>query len=156
MKTLLLGLVCAAFALSAEARAQTQAELNREACAQYKVADDELNKTYAQILNEYKADAAFVASLRAAQRAWVAYRDAQLEALYPGPNKSLTYGSAHPMCRCYALAEMTRERTAGLRRWVEGVEEGDVCAGSIKMRAPERAKAKTRRTAKGRRAFART
>src|SRR3712207_645303 len=107
MKTLLLGIACVLFVLSsaAGARAQTQGEMNREACAQYKGADDELNRTYAQILNEYKKDAAFVAALRAAQRAWVAYRDAHLEALYPAPNKAVEYGSAHSMCRCYALAE---------------------------------------------------
>jgi uncharacterized protein YecT (DUF1311 family) len=134
---------------AAEARAQSQAELNREACAQYKVADDELNKIYAQILQEYKTDAAFVGSMRAAQRAWVAFRDAHLEAMYPGADKQLQYGSAYPMCRCYALAEVTRERAEVLRRWVEGVEEGDVCAGSIKTRAGERAK--TRRKMKGRR-----
>lgn len=144
------GLAAVAFlAGPADARAQTQAELNREACAQYKVADEELNKIYAQILQEYETDAAFLASIRAAQRAWVAYRDAHLEAMYPGANKSLQYGSAYPMCRCYALAEATRERAEVLRRWVNGVEEGDVCAGSIKTRAAERAK--TRRKAKGRR-----
>lgn len=152
MKNLLFGILCAVFVCScaSSARAQSQAELNAEACAQYKVADDELNKIYAQILSEYKTDAAFVASLRAAQRAWVAYRDAHLEAMYPGVNKQQQYGSAYPMCRCYALAEATRERTETLRRWVSGIEEGDVCGGSIRTRAPERAKAKTRRGAKAR------
>ncbi|HEX6622373.1 MAG TPA: lysozyme inhibitor LprI family protein, partial [Pyrinomonadaceae bacterium] len=114
MKKSILTTSFAALALclgAAGARAQSQAELNREACAQYKVADDELNRTYALVLKEYKADAAFVESMRAAQRAWLAYRDAHLEAMYPGRDKGLTYGSAHPMCRCYALAEVTRERT---------------------------------------------
>lgn len=154
VKTPALGILCALVLLwsAAGARAQSQAELNREACAQYKVADDELNKIYAQILQEYKADAALVEKMRAAQRAWVAYRDAHLEAMYPAPNKSLAYGSAHPMCRCYALAEATRERAEVLRRWVDGVEEGDVCAGSIKTRDAERAK--TRRKAKRRRVVA--
>ena len=155
MKTLALGILCAALVSvsgAAEARAQSQAELNREACAQYKVADDELNRTYALVLKEYKADAAFVESMRAAQRAWLAYRDAHLEAMYPGRDKGLTYGSAYPMCRCYVLAEVTRERTAALQRWVTGLEEGDVCAGSIRTRGQDRAKA--RRKAKGRRVAA--
>ena len=156
MKTLALGILCASFLLllssSAEARAQSQSELNREACAQYKAADDELNKVYGQILNEYKADAAFVGSMRAAQRAWVAYRDAHLEAMYPGRDKQLEHGSVYPMCRCYALAEATRERTEVLRRWVAGVEEGDVCAGSIRTRGRDRVK--TRRKVKAGRVVA--
>jgi len=38
------------------------------------------------------------------------------------------------MCRCMALAETTKKRAEELRRWVDGAEEGDVCAGSVKIR----------------------
>ena len=154
MKNPALGILCALVLLlsAAQTRAQSQAELNREACAQYKVADDELNRTYALVLKEYKADAAFVESMRAAQRAWLAYRDAHLEAMYPGRDKGLTYGSAYPMCRCYVLAEVTRERTAVLQRWVTGLEEGDVCAGSIRTRGQDSARARPK--AKARRVVA--
>ncbi|MCA1849700.1 MAG: DUF1311 domain-containing protein [Acidobacteria bacterium] len=116
------------------ALAQTQAEMDREACGEYQKSDAELNRVYRQVLDEYKADALFAEKLRVAQRAWVAYRDAQLGALYPARDPRRAYGSVHRMCRCQALTELTLERTEALRRWVMGVEEGDVCAGSIRIR----------------------
>ena len=38
------------------------------------------------------------------------------------------------MCRCTALAEATRKRAEELRRWADGTAEGDVCAGSVRVR----------------------
>ena len=116
------------------APAQTQAEMDREACGEYQKADAELNRVYQQVLGEYKADALFVEKLRVSQRAWLAYRDAQLGALYPARDPQRAYGSVHRMCRCQALTEMALEQTEVLRRWVMGVEEGNVCAGSIRIR----------------------
>jgi uncharacterized protein YecT (DUF1311 family) len=116
------------------ALAQTQAQMDREACAEYQKADAELNRVYQQVLGEYKADALFVEKLRGAQRAWLVYRDAQLEALYPARDPQRAYGSVHRMCRCQALTELTLQRVEELRRWVMGVEEGDVCAGSVRIR----------------------
>jgi uncharacterized protein YecT (DUF1311 family) len=113
---------------------QTQAEMDREACGEYQKADAELNRVYQQVLGEYKADILFVEKLRVAQRAWLAYRDAQLGALYPARDPQRAYGSVHRMCRCQALTELTLERTEVLRRWVMGVEAGDVCAGSVRIR----------------------
>ena len=113
--------------------AQTQGEMNDQACNKYKKADAELNKVYRQVLSENKADVLFVSKLKNAQRAWVAYRDAQLEALYPAANPQ-EYGSVYPMCHCEAMTELARQRTKELQRWVDGVKEGDVCAGSVKIR----------------------
>ena len=114
--------------------AQTQAEIDREACRVYQKNDAELNRVYQQVLSEYKADGLFVGKLRGAQRAWLTYRAAQLEALYPARDPQRAYGSVNRMCRCQALTELTLQRTEELRRWVMGVEAGDVCAGSIRIR----------------------
>ncbi len=114
--------------------AQTQAEMNDSACAQYKKADAEMNAVYQQILNKYKSETLFVAKLKAAQRAWIAFRDAHLESLYPEPNKLQTYGSVNPVCRCGVLTELTAERTKQLKQWLNGAEEGDVCSGSVKIK----------------------
>lgn len=113
--------------------AQTQAEIDRKACDEYRRADAELNRVYQQVLTEYKTDSLFVDKLRGAQRAWLRYRDAQLEALYPARDPQRAYGSVYPMCRCQALTALTLERTEVLRRWIMGVEEGDVCSGSIRI-----------------------
>jgi uncharacterized protein YecT (DUF1311 family) len=114
--------------------AQTQAELNQKACDNYKVIDAEMNKVYQQILKGYRADNLFIQKLKAAQRAWLAYRDAEFKALYPAADAQGEYGSIYPVCRCNALQEMTSERTKVLRRWIEGVKEGDPCSGSIKVK----------------------
>jgi uncharacterized protein YecT (DUF1311 family) len=106
--------------------AQTQTELNKRACDNYKAVDAEMNKVYQQILKEYQADNLFIQKLT--------YRDAQLEALYPAADTQVEYGSIYPVCRCNALQEITSERTKFLRRWTEGVEEGDTCSGSIKVK----------------------
>ena len=119
---------------SASALAQTQAEMDREACDEYKRADAELNRVYQQVVSEYRAEGLFVEKLRGAQRAWLVYRDAQLEVLYPARDPQRAYGDVHRMCRCQALTELTLERTEALRRWVAGVEAGDVCAGSVRIR----------------------
>lgn len=116
------------------AAAQTQADINDQACGAYKQADAKLNSVYKQILAKYKADAAFLASLRAAQRAWIAFRDAHLDAVYPEKDKQTAYGSIYPVCACGVLADLTEARTQQLQVWLKGVEEGDVCSGSVGVR----------------------
>jgi uncharacterized protein YecT (DUF1311 family) len=114
--------------------AQTQSDLNQEGCAKYKKADARMNAAYRQVLNDYKQDTLFVAKLKAAQRAWVAFRDAHLRSVYPEPNTLMAYGSVNPMCRCVVLAELTAERTKALKKWLDGIEEGDVCSGSVRIK----------------------
>jgi uncharacterized protein YecT (DUF1311 family) len=118
---------------STDAEAQTQSEINEEACRSYEKSDAALNKVYQQILKDYKAEALFIEKLKHAQRAWVAYRDAHLQAIYPGPPQE--YGSINPMCRCQILAELTKKRTEELQQWLRGVPEGEVCSGSIRLQS---------------------
>lgn len=115
------------------AGSQTQAEMNQDACGKYKKSDARLNETYQRILREYGKDQAFIQKFKAAQRAWLAFRDAHIAAIYPNPDPH-TYGSVNPMCRCIALDELTQERMKTLRQWVDGVTEGDVCAGSVRIK----------------------
>ncbi len=111
---------------------QTQLQLNEQACGEYKKADAEMNRVYELIRRDYRGDRLFLAALRKAQLAWIRYRDAHVESIFPGDRSQ--YGSINPMCRCGELAEMTKARTTILNRWVEGIEEGDVCAGSVKTK----------------------
>jgi uncharacterized protein YecT (DUF1311 family) len=113
------------------AAGQTQLEMNQAARAEYDKADAELNQVYTRILRENRGETAFVAKMRAAQRAWVAFRDAHLEALYPKPG---SYGTIYPLCRFQTLTELTKERIKQLREWVDGVDETDSCSGSRKAR----------------------
>ena len=115
--------------------AETQVQMNQDACAVFAQADGELNAVYRRILAEYPTAPQFTDKLKNAQRAWVAFRDAHLEAVYPAPDKQAEYGSAYPLCRCVALAELTRVRVEELKGWLNGVPEGEVCRGSIRPRA---------------------
>jgi uncharacterized protein YecT (DUF1311 family) len=118
--------------LLAGAVAQTQQELTDEACGKYKEADADMTQVYERILKEYQKDADFIPKLRAAQRAWLTFRDAHLAALYPREGAG-AHGNVQPMCRCAILAQLTLERTQQLRDWLDGTQEGDVCAGSIRI-----------------------
>lgn len=118
--------------LSLSGAAQTQGEMNEQACRNYKSADAELNRVYQKILRDYKADLTFIKKLKNAQRAWLVYRDAELAAVYPDTSPGV-YGSVNPMCRCTELQHLTESRTEELRRWITGTIEGDVCAGSVRL-----------------------
>lgn len=107
--------------------ARTQFDLNRCAAREFEQSDAELNRVYRRLLDENKEDKLFVQKLTEAERAWVAFRDAQLDALYPPvENMQMNYGSVFPMCYGRAKAKLTRERTAQLRAMLDR-QEGDVC-----------------------------
>jgi len=38
------------------------------------------------------------------------------------------------MCWSMELTGLTQERTQVLKVWLDGIEEGDVCSGSVKMK----------------------
>lgn len=109
--------------------AQTQGELNDCAGGKARQADQKLNQTYQAVLKKYADKAEFIDHLRKAQRAWLTFRDAQLEMKFPPGEES---GSVEPMCYALYKADLTEQRSNELKQWLTGVEEGDVCCGSIK------------------------
>jgi uncharacterized protein YecT (DUF1311 family) len=113
---------------------QTQGEMNTDASNAYKKVDMELNNVYQKVLTEYKSDLTFINRLKKAQRIWISYRDAELEMKFPAENKQYEYGSIYPMCVSYFLKGLTEERTEKLRVWLTGIQEGDACSGSVKMK----------------------
>jgi len=109
----------------------TQGELNDCFCSQYKKADAELNRIYQELIAANGHDKVFVDKLKIAQRAWIAFRDAQLEATYPETgDPQVKYGSVYPMCYCMAQQNLTEERTKHLRRMLRSTE-GDVCGWNV-------------------------
>ncbi len=97
----------------------------------YKEADDELNRVYMKIKQVYKEDTVFLDKLKKAQLVWIQLRDADLELKYPHSDNNGYYGSALPMCMSQYKTSLTLKRVAFLKKWLTGLEEGDVCAGSI-------------------------
>jgi uncharacterized protein YecT (DUF1311 family) len=125
-------LLCVLAASLAEPRAarQTQTEMNDAARAEFTAAETEMNRVYQQILQARKSDVEFTVKFKAAQRAWLVFREAQAQALYPAADKRRAYGSVYPVCRAQALTQLTTERTKQLKAWIEPPAEGDTCAGS--------------------------
>ena len=113
---------------------QTQLEMNEEENQKYLKADKELNEVYGKILKEYKSDTEFLAKLKVSQNLWIKFRDAEMNAIFPKKDRRLNYGSVFPMCWSIQLTKLTKERTEALRKWLIGVEEGDLCSGSIMVK----------------------
>ena len=113
---------------------QTQQEMNITAKQAYIEADKTLNIVYQNILTEYKTDTAFIEKLKISQRLWIQFRDAELDMKFPKENKGYNYGSVYPMCVSYYLKSLTEQRTQTLKEWLTGIEEGDVCKGSVKLK----------------------
>lgn len=119
------------------AQAQTQSQQNATACQTWEQADKKLNVLYKQVLTLYASKPAFLKAFKASQVAWLKFRDAQEEALYPtqpGQPKRVTYGSVYPSCNCAVLTDLTTARNRQLQLWVDGIEEGDVCSGSVRRK----------------------
>lgn len=110
---------------------ETQLGIDDQAYKTFVETDKELNNIYKQILKKYKDDKVFISKLQKAELAWIKYRDAEIEAIYPKEDKS-NYGSVYPMCKAGILTELTQQRIKELKTWSKGICEGNVCAGSRK------------------------
>lgn len=88
--------------------ARTQLEMNECADREYRKADAELNRVYQELV---RASGRTDARLKAAQLAWIKFRDAECDykaSFYEG-------GSMQPMTYSFCLADVTSERTKQLR-----------------------------------------
>jgi len=103
--------------------AKTQLALNECAGSEFQGADRDLNATYQKVLAKFQKDPARTAMIKKSQRAWVAFRDAEVKALYPyGPGM----GSVTPMCAALERTNLTKQRTEQLKKYLSSTE-GDVC-----------------------------
>ena len=107
-------------------REQTQAGLNEAAGNDLKAAEAEMTLLLDRLMTKAAGKTDAVAKLTKAQTAWKAYRDSQVEARWPFPERR-QYGSVYAMCVANELTNLTKARVAELRRMLTSVE-GDVCA----------------------------
>ncbi len=100
-------------------KAKTQAEMN--ACANKEAArvDAELNDVYRTLLSKAESQPEAVAKIRAAERAWIAYRDAYIDAMYPAKDKQAEYGSVYPMEVDLVRAKLTHQQVAALKEMLQ-------------------------------------
>ena len=116
-----------------EAIAQTQLDMNDDAATIFKEADKKLNSLYQKILKDYADDPVFIASFKKAQRCWITFRDAQLKMKYPDREPGY-YGSIQPMLETRYLTELTKDRIKALQVWIDGVQEGDLSGGTVRVK----------------------
>ena len=93
--------------------AQTQAEINTAARADFTKADVDLNKTYQAVLADLPA--AEKQKLKEAQRAWIASREAEAA----GAAKEAGNGTIGPTIRYGRMTDMTRKRIAELKAMID-------------------------------------
>ena len=110
-----LSINCAMIALIAVApatsHAQTQSEMNRQTYKEYEIADAALNKAYKRTMSKLSKKAQ--AKLRVSQRAWIKFRDREVEIVAEG-NRG---GTIAPMEANLRATELTKLRTKYLQRY---------------------------------------
>jgi uncharacterized protein YecT (DUF1311 family) len=92
---------------------KTQLEMNACAANEYQREDAKLNEYYKELAG--KLGPSEKERLKAAQRAWIKFRDLQCEfeaSSYEG-------GSIQPLVRSSCLAQVTKQRNVDLRRMIE-------------------------------------
>jgi len=103
----------------------TQLGMNAAAGKELQAIDAEMAGVLDKLLTKAAGRAEPIAKLNKAQAAWTTYRDAQVEAMWPFPERQ-AYGSAYPMCVADARTSLTKMRVTELRAMLERVE-GNVC-----------------------------
>ena len=99
--------------------ANTQTDLNQCAGKELQQAEARL----AQLLKRLGIDAN-----SPEEKAWEAYRDAQLKAIYPPvSDERVEYGSVYPMCWATLKKKLTESRIRDLKALT--IVEGDACHG---------------------------
>ncbi len=118
-------------------RAKTQLDLTECAANEFKKTDGELNRLYQSILADYAENKLFLEKLKTSQRAWIKFRDAEMDVLFPinpeDESKFNVYGKIYSMCYYSYMSEMTRERIYQLKKRFEKKDDSsDVCGGTMK------------------------
>ena len=76
--------------------------------------DAELNLLYQKLLSTTQDQPNAISRIRASHNAWITYRDAYIEAMYPETDKQATYGSVFPMNVDLLRAKLTRQQITAL------------------------------------------
>jgi uncharacterized protein YecT (DUF1311 family) len=109
--------------LACNKKAKTQGEINACANEEAERVDAELNDVYRKLLSKAATEPEAVAKIKAAERAWIAYRDAYMDAMYPAKDKQAEYGSIYPMDAALLRAKLTQQQVAALKELLQQYSE---------------------------------
>ena len=121
----LLTLLCTATLFANEVQCKedgTQIEMNQCAYEDFEKADKELNRVYKEIRKKNKKDKFFLKKLKASQKLWLKFLDAELDAIYSCEEgeKRICFGSMFPLLYNDSKTELTNDRTEQLKRYLKG------------------------------------
>lgn len=103
-------------------KANTQLAMNF--CAKEEVlrVEAELKSLQQKLTLAARKEPRAIDKIGAAARAWIAYRDAYLEAMYPAKDKQAAYGSIFPMEFGLLHAKLTRQHIEALKELLKQYE----------------------------------
>ena len=102
-----------------DGKAKTQFEMNVCASDEAARVDSQLNDAYNKLLSQAARQQTAVAKIKAAEAAWIAYRDAYTEAMYPAENKQAEYGTVYSMEVNRLRAKLTQQQVTALKELLQ-------------------------------------
>ena len=121
-------------------RCSQKADTTREfidcAAAEFHRADALLNNVYRALLAKKASDTRATEKIKAAERAWMAYRDAYVDAMFPEEDSTGEYGSWWPVQAYLLRAELTQAHVTELRALIMG---GHCTSGALGSDNPDEA-----------------
>jgi uncharacterized protein YecT (DUF1311 family) len=126
--------ICLMAAASLTAQTQSPAPAKPDSCSQTATTQTDLSQCAGKELQQAEARLAVllkrlrIDSNSPEEKAWEAYRDAQLKAMYPPvSDERAEYGSVYPMCWATLKKKLTESRIRDLKALT--TSEGDACLG---------------------------
>jgi len=111
-------------------KAMTQMAINACASQEADRVDAKLNTIYRQLLAKAAGEQNAVPKIKVAERVWIAYRDAYIEAMYPATDKRTEYGSMYGMDVALLRAKLTHEHLEDIQELLKEYS-GDSGAGPV-------------------------
>ena len=105
-------------------KADTQLAMNMCADQEAKRVEAQLESVYRQVLDAARKESGAVPKIEASQKAWLAYRDSYLGAMYPADDKLANYGSKWPADYSMLKAEFTRQQITRLQALLKAYRTG--------------------------------
>ncbi len=96
-------------------KATTQGAMNVCANDELLRVDAELNSTYKKLLLAAGDRSSAVEKIKTAERAWIVYRNAYIEAMFPAEDKQSEYGSRFPMEVSLLQVKLTKKQNEALK-----------------------------------------
>ena len=95
-------------------KTKTQNEMNSCASEEVARANAQLNRAYRTLVSKAESQPEALAKIKAAESAWITYRNAYIVAMYPAKDKQAEYGSIYPMEADFLRAKLTRQQIEAL------------------------------------------